>query len=87
MATRAARYLMIIPLMQLTEQEREAHDAAWALPTDTLRQHAFELLDLELRARLQISPRRYYFIESGVIRIDMLRDRVPPVHKISKSDL
>lgn len=77
----------LIPLMPLTEGEREALAAALALPTDFLRQSALGLLDAELRARLDISPRKYYTIVDGAVYIDTKRERIPPVRKISKSDL
>lgn len=78
---------ILIPLMPLTPDERGALAAALALPTDFLRQQALALFDQELRARLDISPRKYYTIRDGAVVIDTKRERVPPVRKISKSDL
>lgn len=59
-----------------------------ALPHDAMRQGALGLLDQEVRARLKISERRYYSVApNGVVTVDTWRTRVPPVKKLSKSDL
>lgn len=75
--------------MRLTDKECEAHRAAGALPTDVLRQGAYSLLDDKIRSRLKIPERLYYSpnFNTGAVVLDMKRTRVPPVKKLSKSDL
>lgn len=78
----------ITPMMKLTEHEMKMLALADALKTDILRQGAFSVVDALIRERLKVSDRRYYtWNEVGDVTVDMKRDRVPPVKKLSKSDL
>lgn len=78
----------VIPMMKLTEHEQHLLKLAHELASDALRQGAWSLVDAQIRARLKISERRYYtWNDAGDVKLDMSRERISPVKKLSKSDL
>lgn len=74
--------------LSLTREELLEHARVAASVTDAERQAGYARLDKKIRTRLSILARRYYswHTQTGLVLIDMNRERVPPVKKISKSD-